>query len=92
MKIREVISNGPVQMQPSAVQSQTRINNMVKQMAASDQRMPPTETEQVLARMQFKAMKKQSDQRYAQLLQQQAMAAIQAQAPAKPKVGGREKR
>ncbi len=79
-------------MQPSIVQRQARVNNVVRQIAASDQARPPTEAEVVSAHMQYAAIKKQNDALHARRLQQQAIQAAQKSAPKAPKVGGRQLR
>jgi hypothetical protein len=92
MKIREVITPAAIPMQPGAVQQQQRINKLVQQRAVSDNALPPSDVEVAMANMQYSDMKRKTDTEYAKRTQQQAMQAVQAQAPARAKVGGREKR
>jgi len=95
VKVREIVEEAqqqPAQIEPSIVQRQARVNNIVGQIAASNQARPPTEREVVAAHMQYAAMKKQNDAAYARRLRQQATQAVQVQAPKAPKVGGRYKR
>ena len=73
MKIREIVARTRkvLDVQPASVQRQARINQVVSQISASDQQKQPTEMEMVLATRQYRNMKKQADQNYANGLQQQ---------------------
>jgi hypothetical protein len=74
MKVCEVIANRsqkPVAVQPSVVKQQTQIGNVMANIAASDQRKPPTELEKVLAMRNVRNMKKRTDKAYADRLRQQ---------------------
>ena len=73
MKINEIIASTPqaVQLQPSVVKRQARVNKVVKQIAASEKQLPPTEDEKIQAMWALRDMKKQTDQNYAQGLRQQ---------------------
>jgi hypothetical protein len=79
-------------VQPGAVEQQQRINKLVQQRAASDNALPPSDVEVVMANMQYSDMKRNTDAEYAKRTQKQAMQAVQAQAPARAQVGGPEKR
>ena len=73
MKINEIITSAPqaVQVQPSVVKRQARVNKVVAQIAASEKQLPPTEDEKVRAMWALRDMKKVNDKRYAQNLRQQ---------------------
>jgi iron-sulfur cluster repair protein YtfE (RIC family) len=58
-------------IQPAQVQRQQRINNVVSQIAASDQQQQPTETDKVMAMQQYANMKQQVNRNYANSLRQQ---------------------
>ena len=77
MKINEIIASTPkvVQLQPSLVKRQARVNKVVAQIAASEKQQPPTEDEKVLAMWALRDMKAKTDQQYAQQLRQQLAAA-----------------
>lgn len=51
MKICEIIANAPKnnRLQPSVVKQQARVGKVVAQIAASDQKQPPTEMDKVMA-------------------------------------------
>ena len=73
MKINEIIARTPqaVQLQPSVVKRQARVNKVVAQIEASEKQLPPTEDEKVLAMWALRDMKTQTDKQYAQNLRQQ---------------------
>lgn len=77
-------------VQPSAVQKQRRIAQVVNQIAASSQQQPPSDDEKMLAQLQFADMQSQADAAYTTQLKNQ-LERIEAQKP-KAKVSGRELR
>lgn len=77
MRIHEILARTRkvLDVQPAPAQRQSRINQVVSQIAASDQQKQPTEMDKVLAMRQYANMKKQANRNYVQNLQQQLAAA-----------------
>lgn len=98
VKVREVVEAAqavqrPAAILPSVVKQQTRMGQLTAQVAARQQQQTPaTDDEIAIAAYRAAVLQKQTDQNYARRLKQQATQALQAQMPARPKVGGREKR
>jgi len=82
MKIKEVIAPKPAQVQPSLVQRQVRVQQIINQRAASEQQQPPSEMDRVMAMRQMAAMKKQTDKNYAERLRLQLANASKLVKPA----------
>ncbi len=73
MRICEVIARKKqvIDVQPAQMQRQSRINQVVNQIAASDQKQQPTEMDKVMATRQYANMKKQAQQNYTKQLRLQ---------------------
>jgi len=75
MKVCEIIaantSQRPVAVPPSVVKQQTQVGRVMANIAASDQRKPPTELEKVLAMRNVRKLKKRTDMAYAERLRHQ---------------------
>ena len=73
MKINEVIGKTKkvLDIQPKTLARQTRVNNLVSQIAASDQQQQPSEMDKVMATRQYANMKKQAQQNYTKQLRLQ---------------------
>jgi hypothetical protein len=73
MKINEVIGKTKkvLDIQPQTVARQTRVNNLVSQIATSDQQQQPSEMDKVMATRQYANMKKQAQQNYTKQLRLQ---------------------
>jgi len=74
MKVFEIVANTtqkPVALQPSVVKQQTQVGRVMANIAASDQRKPPTELEKVLAMRNVSKLKKRTNAAYAQRLRRQ---------------------
>jgi len=75
MKVCEIISANaaqrPVAISPSVVKQQTQVGKVMANIAASDQRKPPTELEKVLAMRNVSKLRKRTNAAYAQRLRQQ---------------------
>lgn len=71
MKIKEVIAPKLAQVQPSVVQRQARVQQVVSQRAASEQQQAPSEMDKVMAMRRYTDLKKQTDRNYAARLRQQ---------------------
>ena len=73
MRICEVIARRKqvIDVQAAPVQRQQRINNVVSQIAASDQQQQPSEMDKVMATRQYATMQKQAQQNYMKQLRLQ---------------------
>jgi hypothetical protein len=73
MRINELLARTRkvLDVQPAPVQRQARINQVVANIAASEQDQPATELDKVMAMQQYADMKKQANQNYANNLQRQ---------------------
>jgi len=73
MRICEVIARKKqvIDVQPAQMQRQSRINQVVNQIAASDQQQQPSEMDKVMATRQYATMKKQAQQNYTKQLRLQ---------------------
>ena len=100
VKVREIVEEAapaaqrrPAAILPTVVKQQTRMGQFTAQVAANQQRQTPaTDDEIAIAAYRAAVLQRQTDQNYARRLRQQATQAAQANAPKRPKVGGREKR
>ncbi len=86
MKIREIVTPALNQLQPTALQQQARINQVIQQIAAADQKRPPNAAEIAMAHQQYEVMKQKNDAAYAEKVRKRA---IQSKMP---REGGRLKR
>ncbi len=73
MKISEILlrTHKVMDVQPAPVQRQARVNQVVSQIAASDQQKPASEMDKVMAMRKYANIKKQAKQNYVSSLQQQ---------------------
>lgn len=78
MRIFEIVARTRkvVDVQPASVQRQSRVNQVVSQIAASDQQAPPSEMDKVMAMRKYASIKKQAQQNYVNGLQQQLASAL----------------
>ncbi len=91
MKICEVIA--PLQVVPSQVQSQRRINMVAQQLAAKEATWVPTPEEQEEGIKLYKQWKDEIDDKFQQQLEQRALQKVKDEkAAAEIKKYGRERR